>query len=188
MTDNSILSCLEDVLPEAFKDLQESGYTFKTQQRSVTGDLALRLNKTEPQTSSEYFLKPFDSHGALIESEIVDNLKLSVSSENITIIKSLNSLSKRRIIVFGDSSFRHGLHLLTPLFSEIIYFNGQLFRPELINLFRPDVVLTVNSEKFLSNIKNDCETEFWCTTNFYESRPTPKNEYSRRMLFHLKGL
>ena len=189
LTDYGFISCLQDALPDDFKLIKEKGFSYNSVKKLLSGDLEKMIRKESELTVPEYIIKAVDAHGANLEFEESDNIKeISGNTGNIVIIKCLNSLTNKRLLVFGDSFIRKGLPLLSPIYSEIIYFRSQFFRPELINLFRPDIVLSANAERYLSNVQNDEETFFWCSSNFKNPSKLSDNEHSIRLLYHLRGL
>lgn len=189
LTDYGFISCLQDALPDDFKLIKEKGFSYKSVKKLLAGDLEIMIRKESKLTVPEHIIKEVDAHGANIEFEECDNIKdISGNTGNIVIIKGLNSFTNKRLLVFGDSFIRKGLRLLSPIYSEIIYFRSQFFRPELINLFRPDMVLSANAERYLSNVQNDDETTFWCSSNFKNPSNLSNNKHSIRLLHHLRGL
>ena len=147
------------------------------------------IRKGDKLTVPENVMKAFDSYGSSIIFEEYDNIQdLSGNTGNIVIVRSLNSFNNKRLLVFGDSFIRKGLHLLSPIYSEIIYFRSQFFRPEIVNIFRPNIVITANAERYLSTVQSDEESPFWCCSDFKNSSELSGNKNSMRLLFHLRGL
>ena len=189
LNDSGFLSCLKDALADDFKLFEEKGYRYKAVNRLMSGDLEKMINTESPSTTSEYIMKPLDIHGSNIEFEESDNIQeISGNTGNIVVLKALNPIKKQRLLIFGDSFIRKGLRLLCPIYSEIIYFRSQFFRPELVSVLRPDIVLTANAERYLCNVENDEETPFWCSSNFQKSFSLNGNKKSMRLLYHLRGL
>ena len=50
------------------------------------------------------------------------------------------------------------------------------------------MVLSANAERYLSNVQNDDETTFWCSSNFKNASNLNHNKHSIRLLHHLRGL
>ena len=189
LSDYGYLLCMKTALLEEFALLREQGYGFLSSKRSLKGDLEVMKNKESSVYVTEELMRATDRNSADIEFEISDNIHDIIGNTgNITVLKSICSVTKERLLIFGDSFVRKQLHLLTSIYSEIIYFRSQFFRPEIVNIFKPDIVLTANAERYLSNVQNDEETEFWCSSNFKSSTTLTDNKNSLRLLYHLRDL
>ncbi len=75
----------------------------------------------------------------------------------IDIYVSPSSLSKIRLVWFGDSFGRGCVRLLSLFFREIVFLRTRYFHEEIVFQIRPDVVVTENVERYLDVVAPDEE-------------------------------
>lgn len=73
------------------------------------------------------------------------------------IIYSSNALSKKTILIFGDSFFRLMLPHFSCIFNKVIFLRSRFWHQEMFDLIKPDIVLTGNAERYLSEVSSDRE-------------------------------
>lgn len=69
----------------------------------------------------------------------------------------LNPLSRteRRLVILGDSFIKTILHLFSQDFRTVIYIRGPYFQSEMIERFKPDVLITSETERYLAGVDSD---------------------------------
>lgn len=63
----------------------------------------------------------------------------------------------RRLLIFGDSFMEFNLPLLSTYFSEILFCRTRFFHPEMVEMYRPDYLVTENAERYLASVASDRE-------------------------------
>ena len=87
---------------------------------------------------------------------------LSAGNDGILdILISRDAVFSKRLLVFGDSFLRQMLTMLSRFFAEIVFCRTRFFHTEMMELLRPDVVLTGNVERYLSSVPSDRERPFF---------------------------
>lgn len=61
----------------------------------------------------------------------------------------------KRLLIFGDSFGRGMSKVLSHLFSEVIFCRTEHFHPEMVNMFKPDLIISQNAERYIASISND---------------------------------
>lgn len=88
--------------------------------------------------------------------QIIDNrAPLPGNTDNIAIAHNPNSCSSLRLLAIGDSLLRDGLTYLSTFFRDILYVRSDVFPPDLLRSFSPDVVVTANADRYLAKIRPD---------------------------------
>lgn len=88
-------------------------------------------------------------------SRFTNGLAAAGNDGIIDIFISPSAVSSRRLVAFGDSFLRGCLLPLSLFFREILFIRTRFYHPEVVDLVRPDVVLTQNVERYLANVKPD---------------------------------
>ena len=112
------------------------------------GDLGLMLGEQEPTPSLCY---PW-----LGETLHFSNTKELIGNTGDIVITH-NPLSKnnRRLALFGDSFIKTILHLFAQDFRTVLYIRGPYFQPDIIEMFKPDVLITSETERYLAGVDSD---------------------------------
>ncbi|NIE73918.1 hypothetical protein F3J45_05595 [Pantoea sp. Ap-967] len=66
-----------------------------------------------------------------------------------------NALTGMRVIIFGDSFSRLHSLFLSRCFKEIAFFRTRYFHEDLVDMARPDLVITGNAERYLGSVDRD---------------------------------
>jgi len=66
-----------------------------------------------------------------------------------------NALTQFRVVIFGDSFFRMHSLILSKIFKEVAFFRTRFFHEEIISMAKPDIVLSGNAERYLSQVDKD---------------------------------
>ena len=77
------------------------------------------------------------------------------NTNNIVVAVNLNALIDKRVLIFGDSFFKFSLKFISSIFSHVLYVRSRCFHLELVQMFKPDVVLTGNAERYMNSILLD---------------------------------
>ncbi|MCF5371128.1 hypothetical protein, partial [Pseudomonas sp. PA-4-8C] len=157
-----ILDLLGYPAPVALKEIQACINLRKT----VTGDLGNKLSPPLKQNTTK--LNPdwnyckFSSNG-------------SSNNGQIDIYFSPESSTDKRLLIFGDSFFRLMLPHLSKIFRQVVFLRTPYYHAEMVELIRPDIVLTGNAERYLADVASDNNAPAFQTysyTHNIESRPS----------------
>lgn len=66
-------------------------------------------------------------------------------------------ISGHRVIVFGDSYGRQFSRILARFTGQVSFFRTPHMHDELVNGIKPDIIITQNAERYLSNVRSDHE-------------------------------
>jgi hypothetical protein len=165
MTDYGSLTVIKSVFPVYLEDYIKNGGRYIEKSLDMQGDLAKMINPIEPDKAKEIKLTPVNFLGNEFSYREYNNYRdLKGNGGGISIHYCPNSVTNHRLLVFGDSFFIALVHLLRPFFREVFYIRSDLFKPELIALLKPNIVVTANAERYLSKVKSDNVSNFL----FYE--------------------
>ena len=121
---------------------------FRIHEQLRQGDLGLMLGDQE-QLPSLCF--PW-----LGETLQFSNTKeLPGNSGDVVITHNPLSKSERRLVLFGDSFIKTILHLFAQDFRTVLYIRGPYFQPDIIDLFKPEVLITSETERYLAGVDSD---------------------------------
>lgn len=70
-------------------------------------------------------------------------------------VNKLNRFEFNRCVIFGDSFSYLNLPLLSYEFSEILFMRTRYFHEEIVSMFKPDVVISQNVERYFSYVDSD---------------------------------
>ena len=154
MTDIGSLCVMETLFSSYFDKLYQSGAFFNRQEKKVTGDLAKMLGLSNQYT--EIFLQPRDCLGDPFISRYFNNFsELKGNGGGVSITFTPSAFYEKRVLIFGDSFFLSALPLIRCLFSEIMFIRSEVFKSEIVHLYKPDIVITSNAERYLAKVKSD---------------------------------
>jgi hypothetical protein len=142
-------------------------YACITDEVTYSGDLGGRFSP--PLTQKAIRLKPTWKQFHFISSnKFNDGL--------VDVLLSPNAAYNKTLVLFGDSFFRVMLKHLTRFFSKIICFRTRHFHDEIVTLIKPDIVLTGNVERYLSNVASDAERVPFFYFNYMRPDTTPTEQ------------
>ncbi|WP_182026033.1 hypothetical protein [Vibrio rotiferianus] len=83
------------------------------------------------------------------------------------------AMHNKRVILFGDSFFRTKIRMYSLIFTEVIYFRRPYVMSDVVRNLRPDIVLTGNAERYLTDVpdhRNDTPWFIIYLSDKYDSR------------------
>jgi len=117
--------------------------------RHMQGDLSNLLGL--PSSSPEYIANlcpgPYKVVG--------NRAHLPGNTNEVLISTYLYNSTKKRVLIFGDSFYKDLIPFLQPYFSDLMYVRSQHIHMDIIDAYSPDIVLTGNAERYLSNVRSD---------------------------------
>lgn len=144
---HSVLDHFSLGMAKAFLDTHIRNEEQKTS--GWSGDLGSKLN---PQQSEDRF-----SIKLPITIQTLSN-KLAGGNNGIIDLylnRSETSPPLGRVLVFGDSYGRDMASLLAPLARQLLFLRTPFCHIDLVDAARPDIVITENAERYLSNVVSD---------------------------------
>ncbi len=176
MTDNGSLSVIKTLIGQLDKEELFDQVNFSSYSKVVSGDLAKMIDSGE--TSSEVYLEPLKYDGTkFIYKQFNNNMALKGNSGRVTVQHCINSLTDKRLIIFGDSFFHAALRLLAPFFRDIFFVRTPFLFKELVTLYKPDVVYSGNAERYLQSVPSDNNCGNFFFQSFYHSNYNPDNKF-----------
>lgn len=77
------------------------------------------------------------------------------NTNDVVILHNIDSVSQKRLLVFGDSFIKGTLKFLSIFFKEVFYIRSAFFHKDIVELYSPDVVFTSNAERYLCTVESD---------------------------------
>ncbi len=71
--------------------------------------------------------------------------------------EKLKNGESKRLLIFGDSFMEFNLQFLSYFYSEILFCRTRYFHKEMVEMFKPDDLITENIERYLASINSDDE-------------------------------
>jgi hypothetical protein len=133
---------LGEDLESAMDDVRMSA----TQRRQVCGDLGSKLQP--PMASEEDFI-PLTWGARMISNGLSGNNGL------VDLWLSPGAATTKRLLIFGDSFGRGAAKLLSRIFREILFARTPFFHVDMVDLMRPDCVLSEGVERYLIRVLPD---------------------------------
>lgn len=137
-----------------------------------SGDLGKMLQSSE--TSDETWLDHI-----IPTAKTFNNITyLKGNSNNIVIVSNDLAVFDKRLLVFGDSFIAGCLSILSAFFKDIIYIRSPFFQKDAVSLFSPDIIVSANSERYLSAVKSDTSSHSVVLANYGAQDYRPSDEFS----------
>jgi len=174
-THNSIygyLTIVNDLLVNVGMDpIDRNKYSISEQK--ISGDLCKKLGTSNKVPEHKLFFTIENS------TKIYNNIKyLPGNTNNMAVYINSKARIKKRLLVFGDSFFVGAINnILHLLFREILYIRSPFIHPDIIDRFKPDIVLTGNAERYLSNVENDHNANDILLELYGDEKYTPDDMY-----------
>ena len=162
--------CLYREIGQHIPDLSQTFPDFRKVDIPRVGDLALMLQSELPIQS-----RCFAWMGEVLE---YSNTKELPGNTGDLVIR-LNPLSRteRRLCDLGDSFIKTILHLFSQDFRTVIYIRGPYFQHEMIERFKPDVLITSETERYLAGVDSDQNGK-----NMYPGIVQPPKDTHRKII------
>ena len=157
-----ILDLIGYPAPVALKEIQACINLNKV----VTGDLGNKFSPPLKQNTAK--LNPDWNHCKFSSNG-------SSNNGQIDIYFSPDSSTDKRVLIFGDSFFRLMLPHLSKIFRQVVFLRTPYYHAEMVELIRPDIVLTGNAERYLADVASDNNAPAFQTysyTHNMASRPS----------------
>lgn len=138
---------------EIGKYINNLTYSFEASriiQKSKEGDLGVMLGKYQHMPGLRFTKSN-------ITLEYSNTKELPGNSGEVIISFNPLSQSERRLVLFGDSFIKTMLHLFAHDFRTIIHIRGPYFQPDIIKMFRPDALITSETERYLAGVVPDSD-------------------------------
>ena len=117
--------------------------------KKIPGDLSKMLG--DPMVSLEKIVFP-----AFRTARSYDNREyLTGNTGNIIISSNAAALYKKRLFICGDSFIALCLPYLSIFFEDVIYIRSESFQKDAAELFKPDLIISGNAERYLSLVRDD---------------------------------
>lgn len=141
------------VILKEFFDLDEGAVrnvfsTFKGEQQEMVGDLGGKLDPVRKEVRYEIktsFLKRY-------HNQVGGNDGFAVICLNK---EKLKERGARRLLIFGDSFCERTLQFLSYMYSEILFCRSRYFHEEIVDMFKPDDVISESAERYFSGVRLD---------------------------------
>ena len=169
-TNYGYLEIVNTILKSLFmKPINENNFSvFK---KYVGGDLCNMLGSKD--VNEEEFI---DLN--IAEKYIISNKSFLPGNTNeVTILHNEKALTKKRLIIFGDSFFKGTLKFFQLCFYDILYVRSTFIHKDIIENFLPDIVLTGNAERYLSYVVSDTRANNFLFDLYGKTTYKPNNEY-----------
>ncbi len=179
-THNS-MACMQEI---AEMVLHKMGYAIALQDyftpfvRPRAGDLAVMKGMTEREEQQ--------TSGPLQQPLSFDNISaLPANTNNMCLWHNPQSLTSKRLLVFGDSFIKMALIFFSPLFRDILYVRCATFQPDLVSMFAPDQILSSNAERYLSKVASDQQAAPFLLQTYGDSNYQPPAEFIEALVAQL---
>ncbi|WP_278362525.1 hypothetical protein, partial [Stutzerimonas kunmingensis] len=100
------------------------------------------------------------------------------NTNNICILHNKDSLTKKRILIFGDSFIQQTLRFLSPVFRDVVYVRSATFQPDMVELMSPDIVISSTAERYLCQIESDENSKSMLFTHYGKDNYSPPTSFS----------
>lgn len=140
--------------------------------KKVGGDLAQMCSYSMKSDEEHLSLKNQDSVYTVGNREFLPS-----NTNDVFIVHNKKSISKKRLLVFGDSFVKGALRYYAIFFQEIFYIRSSFLHKDIADLYSPDVIITSNAERYLSNVKSDTSSRNFLLSLYGSTHYTPSSEY-----------
>lgn len=174
-TDQARLEGAEGEMRAALEDSPEIFY----------GDLGRKLDPKEGELRA--LLKP--AHPIrMTENGIGHDYLSPVNDGRMIVVESDHPQASGRLLIFGDSYLHHALPYLSFLFSVIVFCRTRFYHEEMVDMVRPDCVVTQAADRYMGAIHRDTQAPPFQMIPFLLGRiPQCEPEAARTIAKHLAG-
>ena len=147
--------------------------------KDIRGDLAIMLKISDKNEEEIFNIKSIKNYS-------IGNRKfLPGNTNDVQIIHNEEAITKKRIIIFGDSFFKGTLDFLTIYFYDILYIRSTFIHKDIIDNYQPDIVLSGTAERYLSNVKSDNKANNFLLALYGDKQFCPNNEYIKALTAYM---
>jgi hypothetical protein len=163
------LAITKEIGAAMFPDLAQVGSSkiahCIVEQDTFSGDLGRKLSPSPTETTWLLATPPFPF--------TVGSNGVQGGNDGICmLIRSPQSLSTKKLLIFGDSFFRAMLPMLAVFYRSIVFCRTRFFHYELIEAVNPDHVLCGIAERYLSQCLADAKRPHFLSYPYLTGRPT----------------
>ncbi|CAA6827577.1 MAG: Unknown protein [uncultured Sulfurovum sp.] len=102
---------------------------------------------------------------------------LTGNGDEVTIYYNANIKENKRLLIFGDSFLKDMLPIFSFHFKDIMYIRSQFIHYDIVKSFNPDMVISGNAERYLSNVKSEKNANNFLMTKYGDNKYSPSKEY-----------
>lgn len=116
----------------------------------VAGDLGRKLDPPITETHRHVlgrYLKRYDNRIGANDGHCIVGFNL----------RRVDAVPPQRLLIFGDSFLELGLPMLSYFFSDVVFCRSRFFHAEMVDMVKPDVVITESAERYFSSVRADLE-------------------------------
>lgn len=143
---------------------------FATKQEKRRGDLTDML-KIDDKVSEEFLTPTFSF------MTFDDRSSLPGNTNNVCIVQNSNAITRKRLLIFGDSFIKYALPFFAPVFRDIVYVRSATFQPDMVDLMSPDFVISSNAERYLCKVEDDASSKPMIFTQYGKADYVPPTEF-----------
>jgi hypothetical protein len=116
------------------------------------GDLGRKL---DPKRGEQRFILRPRHEFTVTENGLQHDYTSPVNDGRLIVVRSSHPRASKRLTIFGDSYLHHALPYLSHLFSQVVFCRTRFFHKEIVQMSRPDVVISQAAERYLSFVYPD---------------------------------
>lgn len=111
------------------------------------------LRRIDPTATAQQKQKAPPAAGATRVNNGLQNRQNGI----MDIVTSPNAITDKTLLIFGDSFLRQLINAFSYMFAKVVFCRTPYFHSEMVPAVAPDVIVTGNAERYLSNCKSDAE-------------------------------
>lgn len=170
MTDSGTMAVAQHVL-ERWGLQYDTNQFFVTSQEQRSGDLA-DMVRVKEKVSEEFFKPTF-------KFVTFDNrATLPGNTGNVCIVHNPVSITRKRLLIFGDSFIKYALPFFAPVFRDIVYVRSATFQSDMVELMAPDFVISSNAERYLCKVEADAASKPMLFMHYGKANYAPPPAFS----------
>lgn len=129
---------------------------------NIIKHIKTRINKVQdwPGDLGNKFTPPLRQQGKLLHPDwdILDYKSPGGFNDGmVDIVLNNQACYNNTILLFGDSFFRMMLKHFSYVFSRVICLRTRFYHNEMVELIKPDYIISGNAERYLSNVSSDLD-------------------------------
>lgn len=116
------------------------------------GDLG---RKIEPKQGEPLLRFGTEFHCRVHENGMGHDFTSPINDGRMVVIEAEQACSDQVLLLFGDSYLYHALELMALFFRRIVFTRTRFFHEELVQMVRPDVVISQMAERYMGSVTSD---------------------------------